>query len=110
MGKFTIKVGKNQQFYFNLVGENGEIVLSSEGYTTRSGCLTGIKSVGKNAITEANFQRKISPSGRYYFVLNAANGQVIGRSQMYASEVGRENGIFTVMQNSKSAGIEEYAL
>lgn len=31
MGKFSIKEGKNGQYYFNLKASNGQIILSSEG-------------------------------------------------------------------------------
>ena len=47
--KFATKEGKDGQTYFNLTATNGEIILSSEGYTSKSGALNGIESVKKNA-------------------------------------------------------------
>ena len=47
--KFETKEGKDGQTYFNLTATNGEVILSSEGYTSRSGAINGIESVQKNA-------------------------------------------------------------
>ena len=40
------KVGK---FRFRLKAANGEIIATSEAYTTKDGCVGGIESVKKNA-------------------------------------------------------------
>jgi len=37
------------QFRFRLRAPNGESIASSEAYTTKEGCMQGIKSVKKNA-------------------------------------------------------------
>ena len=44
-GKFVIKKGRSGQFRFSLVGRNGQIVATSEAYTTKASCLNGIKAV-----------------------------------------------------------------
>ncbi len=49
MGKFEIKTAKNDQQYFNLKAVNGQIILTSELYTTSATCDNGIASVQKNA-------------------------------------------------------------
>jgi len=47
--KFEIKKDKGGQFRFNLKAGNGEIIATSEAYTTKAGCKNGIESVKKNA-------------------------------------------------------------
>ena len=47
--KFVIKKDKRGEFRFNLKAGNGEIIATSEGYTTKAGCKNGIESVKKNA-------------------------------------------------------------
>ncbi len=47
--KFVIKKDKSGQFRFNLKAGNGEIIATSEAYTTKAGCKNGIESVKKNA-------------------------------------------------------------
>ena len=38
MGKFVIKKDSYDQYRFNLKAANGEIILSSEAYTTKQNC------------------------------------------------------------------------
>jgi len=47
--KYQIFKGKDDQFYFRLRAANGEIICSSEGYTTLQNCKKGIESVRKCA-------------------------------------------------------------
>ncbi len=47
--KILIKQAKNGQFYFNLTAKNGQVIASSEMYTTKSACENGIESVKENA-------------------------------------------------------------
>jgi Uncharacterized conserved protein len=107
MGIFEIKIRKNGEFQFDLKAGNGEIILTSEGYVAKASCLSGIDSVKKNSTEEARFDKKEAVNGKFYFNLKATNGQVIGTSQMYASEQGRDNGIASVMKNAPHADIVE---
>lgn len=107
MGKFALKTGNDGQFYFNLKADNGQIILSSEGYTTKAARDNGIESVRKNAADESRFDKQTSSNGKFYFNLKAANSQVIGKSQMYESESGCDNGIRSVQSNAPDAGVVE---
>jgi len=77
MGKFIIKTQANGEYQFNLKAGNGEVILTSEGYVTRSACQNGIDSVKTNSPTDARYDKKTSINGKYFFNLKAANGQVI---------------------------------
>jgi hypothetical protein len=107
MAKFEITTRKNGEFQFNLKASNGEVILTSEGYTTKAACLNGAESVKKNAVEEKRFEKMVAKNGKPYFTLKATNGQVIGQSQMYASERNRDNGIASVMKNAPIAEIVE---
>ncbi len=109
MGKFEVKTRKNGEFQFNLKAGNGQVILSSEGYTTKANCLKGIESVKKNAQDDNKFDRKTSTNGKHYFNLKATNGQIIGTSEMYESASGMENGIESVKKNAPDATVEEIA-
>ncbi|MEJ5960783.1 YegP family protein [Pedobacter immunditicola] len=110
MGKFIITKRTNGEFQFNLKAGNGQSILSSEGYTTRTSCEAGIASVKKNAQIDTRFERKTSTNGKPYFNLKASNGQVIGNSEMYESESSREAGISSVMKNAGEAVTEDQTL
>ena len=107
MGKFEITLRKNDEFQFNLKASNGQVILTSEGYTQKAGCMNGIESVRKNAPEDARFERKTSANGKAYFNLKATKGQVIGCSQMYESGASMENGIESVKKNAPDAVIDD---
>jgi uncharacterized protein YegP (UPF0339 family) len=103
--KFEIKKGKNGKFHFNLKSGNGQVILSSQMYGTRSSAENGINSVKKNSQNEALFERREGKNGKPYFIIKSGNGQEIGRSQMYSSKAGLENGINSVKTNAPTAEI-----
>lgn len=107
MGKFEITKRKNDETQFNLKAGNGEVILTSEGYTTRASCDNGIESVRTNSQDDSKFDRKTSTNSKAYFNLKAANGQIIGTSQMYESEASRDNGIASVKANAPDATIDD---
>ncbi|WP_224490349.1 YegP family protein [Robertkochia flava] len=101
---------KNQKFYFNLKANNGQIILSSQGYESKNGAEKGIKSVMDNADDDGKYERKTASNGKFHFNLKAANGQVIGSSQMYTSEAGMENGISSVKNHAAGAKIKDLSV
>ena len=105
--KFTISKGKNGKFFFNLKSGNGEIVLASQGYKSRSGCKNGIESVRKNSQIDARFERRETRAGKARFNLKASNGQVIGTSESYESIKSRENGVASVGKNAPDAKVDD---
>jgi uncharacterized protein len=107
MGKFVISTRKNGEFQFNLVAGNGQVILTSEGYTTKPACLSGVESVKKNSKEDARFEKKTTESGAFRFNLKATNGQVIGTSQNYTTEASRDNGIESVKKNAFDAVISD---
>lgn len=107
MGKFVITTRKNGEFQFNLKAGNGQTILASEGYSTKSACENGIESVRKNAEDDARYERKESTNGKPYFNLKAGNGQVIGNSEMYESAAACENGIESVKKNATDATVDD---
>lgn len=107
MGKFVISKRANEEYQFLLKAGNGEVILTSEGYSSKANCNNGIESVRKNAPDVDKYDRKTSTNNKYYFNLKATNGQVIGTSQMYESTSGRDNGIESVKKNAPDATIED---
>ena len=107
MGKFVVTVRKNGEFQFNLKATNGQVILTSEGYTKKESCLNGIESVRKNGPVAERYEVKVAKNGKPFFNLKATNGQVIGASQMYASERTMKAGIASVMRNSADSPVVE---
>lgn len=105
MGKFILKKRSNGEYQFNLEAANGQVILTSEGYTAKASCQNGIASVKTNAPLDNRYDRKEAKNGKYYFNLKAGNGEIIGTRQMYTSTDGRDNGIESVKTNAPDAEI-----
>ena len=105
--KYQIFKGTNDQYYFRLRAENGEIILASEGYVSKDGCENGISSVKENATSDERYKREDSDDRQYYFNLVAANGEIIGTSEMYTTEQARDNGIEAVKRVAPGSNTED---
>ena len=121
MGKFVIR-NVASGIKFDLKATNGQVIATSEVYTTEAACRNGIESVMKNAPianvenqTEENFEVMKHPkfemyedkSGEFRFRLKATNGQVIAVSEGYTAKAGCLNGIESVQKNAPDAEIVE---
>ena len=120
MGKFVVKETATG-FKFDLKAGNGEVIATSEVYTTKAACLNGIESVKNNCVGEVedqtveNFEEKKHPkfemytdkSGEFRFRLKARNGEIIAVSEGYKTKASCENGIESVKKNAPEAPIEE---
>lgn len=102
-GKFEVYTDKLGAFRFRLKASNGQIILSSQRYKNKAGCLKGIESVRTNSAIEERFSKLETQSGKWAFNLLAANKQVIGTSQQYKTAASMEKGIRSVMTNGKDA-------
>ncbi|HPJ59932.1 MAG TPA: YegP family protein [Bacteroidales bacterium] len=108
MAKFEVyQSGKNKEFRFRLKADNGQTILSSEGYSSKAACLNGITSVKKNVKDVKRFTKTTTPGKMFRFALTAGNNETIGVSQNYKSESGRDNGIESVKRNAGKAEIKE---
>lgn len=116
MGKYLIKKTKTG-IKFDLKAGNGEVIATSEVYTTEKACRAGIASVQRNAPaagienqTEEGFEKQKHPKfevytdkkGEFRFRLKATNGQIIAVSEGYKAISGCLNGIESVKKNADS--------
>lgn len=121
MGKFVIRK-TNTGIKFDLKAGNGEVIATSEVYTSDSACKNGIASVQKNApiaavenqtvegyATEKNpkFEVYKDKAGEFRFRLKATNGQIIAVGEGYKALTGCMNGIESVKKNAVDAQIVE---
>ena len=119
MGKFVIKPAKNG-FMFNLKAGNGEVIATSEVYTTMDACKNGVASVAKNAPiaaiedqTAKDFETQKNPKfevyadkrGEFRFRLKAANGQIIAVGEGYKAKASCLNVIKSIVKNAPEAPV-----
>ena len=121
MGKFIIKE-TSTGVKFDLKAGNGEVIATSEVYTTEAACRNGIESVRKNAV-EANledqtvegfetaknpkFEMYVDKAEEFRFRLKARNGEIIATSEGYKAKASCLNGIESVRKNAPDAEIEK---
>lgn len=101
--EFVIHPTTDHQFRFLLRAANREIVLTSETYTTKASAKNGIEAVRVAARTESNFHKRTSTAKEPYFVLVAANHEVLGASEMYSSTNARNEGIAACQRAARDA-------
>jgi uncharacterized protein YegP (UPF0339 family) len=95
------------KYHFVLKAGNGQVILSSQMYASKSSAMNGIESVKKNCGDDNCFEKKTAKNGKFHFNLKSTNGQIVGSSQMYAAESGMNNGIDSVKKNAPGADVKE---
>ena len=121
MGKFVIRTTKTG-VKFDLKATNGQVIATSEVYTTEAACRNGIESVMKNAPVanvedqtvegyavqkHPKFEIYADKAGEFRFRLKATNGQVIAVSEGYVAMASCVNGVESVKKNAVGAEIIE---
>ena len=121
MGKFVVK-NVATGIKFDLKAGNGEVIATSEVYTSKSACLNGVESVRKNAPVAAledqtvegfatekhpKFEVYKDNKGEYRFRLKATNGQIIATGEGYVAKASCLNGVESVRRNAPEAPVDE---
>ena len=119
MGKFVVKQVASG-IKFDLKAGNGEVIATSEVYSSEKACKNGIESVRKNAaaagiedqtvegfekVKHPKFEVYADKAGEFRFRLKATNGQIIAVSEGYKAMKSCLNGIASVKKNAKDAKI-----
>ena len=119
MGKFIIK-DTNTGIKFDLKANNGEVIATSEVYTTEAACRNGVDSVVRNApvapiedqtvegyevLKHPKFEVYLDKAGEFRFRLKAANGEIIGKSESYKAKASAKKGIASIAKNAPDAPV-----
>ena len=118
MGKFVVKT-TGTGVKFDLKAGNGEVIATSEVYSSEKACLSGIESVRVCCAGEVEdqtadqvvqvkhpkFEMYLDKAGEFRFRLKARNGEIIATSEGYKAKAGCLNGIESVKKNAPDAEI-----
>ena len=119
MGKFVIRK-TNTGIKFDLKASNGEVIATSEVYSSPESCKKGLASVQKNAPVAAvenqtlegyavekhpKFEIYTDKAGEFRFRLKARNGEIIATSEGYKAKNSCLNGIESVRKNAPEAAV-----
>ena len=102
-GKFEIKKTQGGSIHFVLRAANSKVIFTSETYPDVRTAKRGIESVRKNASKDAAFEPRTATSGQPYFVLKAANREIIGHSETYSTKAAMSKGIASVRTHAADA-------
>ena len=102
---FHLTKARDGGFYFTLKTDTGHVLLSSPMYLSKAAAEVGIAAVKTNAPEDARYERRADKNTPSYFVLKAANNQIIGTSQIYLSASEMEEAILSATESSLSAEI-----
>ena len=120
MGKFVVKQ-TNTGIKFDLKASNGEVIATSEVYTTEAACLNGVESVRTNCVAEIEdqtvegfeaikhpkYEVYLDKAGEFRFRLKARNGEIIATSEGYKAKASCLNGIDSIKRNAPDAPVEK---
>ncbi len=119
MGKFVMRTTKTG-VKFDLKAGNGEVIATSEVYSSSAACKKGMESVRRNSqvaavedqtvegfekVKNPKFQVYLDKAGEYRFRLTATNGQIIATGEGYKSKAGCLNGIDSIKKNAPDANV-----
>jgi len=114
---FDVLQAESGEWYFNLKAGNGEVIGTSQLYSTKAHADRGATTVralvrlfggAKTATTQAapqteRFEIFKGEDKQTYFHLRAANGEIMLSSEGYAAKSGADNGIASVEANGVDA-------
>jgi uncharacterized protein YegP (UPF0339 family) len=106
-GVYELNRNTRGEYSFTLKNPNNEIALQSELYVSKASALNGIASVQLNSALDSRYVEKKTSDGRFYFILKAANGQVIGTSPLYISAAACDAGLRSVRANGALAKLKD---
>ncbi len=121
MGKFVIRT-TSTGFKFDLKAVNGQVIATSEVYSSLDACRKGVESVMKHApaagvedqtvsgfeeLKHPKFEVYLDKAGEFRFRLKANNGQIIAVGEGYKSKDACLGGIESVKKNAPGAQVVE---
>ena len=121
MGKFVVRETSTGT-KFDLKAANGQVIGTSEVYSSVAACLKGIESVKHNSeiahfedqtkegfekVTHPKFEMYLDKASEFRFRLKAKNGETILTSEAYTTKANCEHGIESVRKNAPNAIVEK---
>lgn len=103
-GSFEVLEGEGG-WYFNFKAANGEIILTSEMYASKSNAERGTEALTRTAVDPKSLRVEVNEEARTngqqyaWFNVVAANGEIVGTSEMYDSKSNAARGGESLRRN-----------
>ena len=104
MGKWVIKKKSEEDYIWNLIANNGEIILASESYSSAAGAKSGLPII-KESIGLDRFQIHSDKNDHFFFKLKNGANKLQAMGQVYSTKQSAKNSIESVKRFSESAEV-----
>jgi hypothetical protein len=101
--QFEIINGKNSLFQWRLLGPDGAIVLTSQGFSSKDDAIVAVRTVKENVQFGERYEMR-AENGKCRFNLKSAGHQVVATSDLFEKEEDREKAI-TIVRSSHEAAV-----
>jgi uncharacterized protein YegP (UPF0339 family) len=89
-------------YVFQFVSAEGETLIDSQDYSSRTAALGGLVSVLDNGTNSARYTVTVGADGHARFEVHATNGQVVGTSQVYGTRAAAETAMAAAISSLKA--------
>ena len=84
--RFETVKGSDGKTYVHLRAANGQIVLQTQGYSSKSAAAKGVAAIEAAAVQADRFEVFEGADGQHTFRLTSISGEILGRGEMYATK------------------------
>ncbi len=103
-GKWIIEKESDNEFVSKLVASNGEVMLTSEIYTTADGAKSGIETIIRGIVND-NFTIYQDKNKNYYYKISSANNRLLCAGEIYKTKDGCLNAVQSVKRIAEDSPI-----
>lgn len=103
-GKWIIEKESDDEFVSKLLASNGEVMLTSEIYTTADGARSGIDTIIRS-ITNDNFTIYQDKNKNYYYKISSANNRLLCAGEIYKTKDGCLNAVESVKRIAEDSPV-----
>lgn len=105
-GKWVIEFKKDKEYLAQLCASNGEVMLTSETYTTIDGAKEGIQSI-INGVENGKFVIYTDKNSNYYYKLKNSNNRLMCVGEIYKSKEQCEKAVQSVKRIAKISTLSD---
>ncbi len=103
-GKWIIERESDDEFVSKLIASNGEVMLTSEIYTTADGAKSGIETIIRS-IANDNFTIYQDKNKNYYYKISSANNRLLCAGEIYKTKDGCLNAVQSVKRIAEDSPV-----
>ncbi len=104
---FQVRANEQKEYFFNLVDDQGEVLLLSADYPDREELNGVIADVRVGTLMSNQIAAGKTKSGEMFFLVKDGNGQVIAKSPLFSTRMSLDNALHSVKDNACVAEIAD---